>query len=397
MKISQRPFLDGGRWWFSPRAHGVGATYRALLTGVTGASDLADAVVAMLREVERLRRARDLAAGQTALALPGAAFDFAGAVDLYRRQKRYRTEAGRSGAEKYLAALCREIGADALAGFSGAAGKARLVSLVNEWEARCLAPRTIRNRIHLVRAVLVAANDAGLLAQVPGCPALPPLPRPITDWFHEATARAIADEVGHPRFHPPDLARWLYVLAMFYFGSHPSDLDTFTAGHLFLDAGLWLRRNTKSARVVTDAMMPIPEPFLADLLVARDAAGGVWHPSFPIFGGPWKAKKRIERLRAAAARAKVEHLAPRLTSNVWRHSCAAYLFLCGLSIDGAPGVIGIKDYLGHVDRRMLDSIYLTVKPRAGGRLRLLAPASAAAPAGGARILSLLSARDKKGA
>lgn len=297
------------------------------------------------------------------LALPtGAPQTFAGALDAWEARKEYKTVGGAAGGRAYAKQVRRELGAYRLEDFVPPAGNDRLQDYARGLlRERALSARTVRNRFSIVMQVLHFAARRGWSV----CPEPPPLPGnppPVFVWVTEANFRALRREVFPPGAvctPTPELAarRRFYLSWLFYTGCHTADANGLTVDVIFVDGGSFIRRNSKSARVVPDEQFEMPEPLIDDLRELRAAIGRDFWPGEALAGGRWPHVARV--LGGAAKRLGFPH---HVNPRVLRRSFAREMFQRGYSEQE------VADRMGHVDLSMLHEVYVRT-PRPAGVVR----------------------------
>jgi integrase len=322
-----------------------------------------DAVHAAYAALERCRHGRAAEpSAQLELPAAGTPQTFAAALDAWEARKEYRTAGGARGGHAYAKLVRRELGAYRLADFVPPAGTDRLQDYARGLlRERGLSPRTVRNRLSVVMQVLHGAARRGWVV-CPESPALPGNPPPVFVWVTEANFRALRREC-----FPTDAVcqvcpelrarRRFYLSWLFYTGCHTADADGLVVDSIFVDGGSYIRRNSKSARVVPDEQFEMPEPLIDDLRELRAELGRDFWPGEAIGGGRWSHVARV--LGGAAKRLGFPH---HVNPRVLRRSFAREMFQRGYSEQE------VADRMGHVDLSMLHEVYVRT-PRPSGVVR----------------------------
>jgi integrase len=338
-----------------------------------GSSDMAVGV-AVGRAIESLRlvgqvqnpelRGLERKPGQT----------LADAISLYVDSRDYDTDEG----ERYARGICGRIGRDLghmeLAAFEGLPGDLIVLRWVETLRGH-LGGHTVRNYLKQLFAVLKWAVESRLL------PALPREPRRLQaekgpvyvptyeHWVEEDFRRLrghFADEAlragsfgshyGSDRSVWEDVVakRKLYLSLAYYTGMHTYDLNRVPAEWLSWEVGRYRRENHKSAACIRPASFTMPEQLQSDCSEeARrcERLGKPWHDKDLVAGGPWGSA--CEVLERARLRLWPEEIGrpPHFDFRVTRKSCAWEYCLRGWSAEQ------IAELLGHVDRKMVDTVY----------------------------------------
>lgn len=280
---------------------------------------------------------------------------------------------------QYLAAVKRELGHMEIGAFAPPDGDALLVSYRNDCADRKLGPRTRRNRLNAVMALLKFAHGRGWLPAIPVKPdptvGAEVLNDPEWRWYAEADFRKLRSGLYEPvtaRGRGLVLApearaarldricrRRLYLSFGFYGGLHTRSLDLLTDANAAPELGHFLRENHKSAKCIAPRMFRMPEQLQLDCIEELQRLGRHWHGREPIAGGPWNKPTRW--LHAAAVRG---NLPVPIDFRILRRSTAYHLCLLGWPEEE------VAEYLGHVDRQMVNAVYRRVPVDIRSRVRL---------------------------
>jgi integrase len=352
------PTLWQWNWVVDLRAFGFGQRYRldALFDDPVGA------VHAAYAQLEKCRRERAAEPRAQLELRSGAPETFAAALDAWEARKEYRTAGGARGGRAYAKLVRRELGAYALRDFVPPPGNDRLQDYARGLlRDRGLSPRTVRNRLSVVLQVLHSAARRGWVT-CPESPVIPGNPAPVFAWVTEANFRALRAAIfpfeGRRPVAPELCARRrFYCSWLFYTGCHTADADALTVDSIFVDGGSYIRRNSKSARVVPDEQFEMPEPLIDDLRELRAAVGRDFWPGEALAGGRWPHAARV--LGAAAKRLGFPH---GVNPRVLRRSFAREMFQRGYTEQE------VADRMGHVDLSMLHEVYVRT-PRPAGVVR----------------------------
>ncbi|MDD5367317.1 MAG: hypothetical protein PHR30_18440 [Gallionellaceae bacterium] len=281
-----------------------------------------------------------------------------------RERERLSPDTARYVAQ-YLAAVDRELGHVLVSAFEPPPGDDLLLDYRNRLVDHGHSPRTRRNRLCVVMQVLRLARKTGRLRASPEKPPATVggevMSIPRWQWYTEHDFRHLRDNVGSfvdgpGRANRPRSARWndyvarrrLYLSIAYYTGMHTRDVDGVTDEFLSVDVGAFLRRNTKSAACVPEAMLTMPEQLRLDCLAELARLGRPWRAGELPAGGPWPSVARV--LQRAAARLGL----PPVNMRILRRSCVRELALRGWSERDCA------EYLGHADHTMIRTVYLRV-------------------------------------
>lgn len=410
------PVRESGQWLVDLRAWNFG---RRIPLGPESLSEV-DAIHLAYAKLDELRRVRlaEPGAQQELRARDGAPELFAEAIDRWAARRKYRTAAGEIGAKNVQAALRRELGAYRLAEFEGTEGEDRLLAYLNNLSH--LGAVTVRWRFAVISSVITFATKRGWLRNPPPMPVdeLPALPAPNFDFTDEPTFRrvraAVFSTVKHSVRAEAEARgetvgqyvarRRVGMSLLLYLGLHPRDVfgdpefvtnktgervdmrtkkgfvAGFTDANLGLDVGVYVRQNSKSARVVPVEQFELPEPLTDDLrgllaVLGREA----FRAGERIAGGAWP--KCTEVMTAAAERIGVG--GPAFTARLLRKTYAREMFKHGYSVKE------VSDRMGHVSTLMLQAVYArTPRPLGSAKTRWLRaiPGAPVLPHSGARVV-----------
>lgn len=378
------PFLgptpQGERWRVDLRWAGFGRY-------VLRAPATPDAQIEAIHEAYELLgklRATKLPDAQRDLPLPepGAGPLLSEAIRLFKagRERERMTDDNRRYVFGYLDAVDRELGSLRVAAFGPPHGDALLEDYRNRLADQGLSPKTRRNRLNTLMQVLKFCHGRGWLPALPVKPE-PTIGRevvnePVFDWYTEADFRALrdalyaSDDPALRRWHPDRderadyvARRRLYLSVGFYTGMHTADLDRLNDRSLNPtfggEYGVFERVNTKSAACVPPKPLPMPEQLCVDAETELRRLGRRWHVAEAIAGGRWPESTRL--LRDLAVRLQ---LPPRVNFRIFRRSTVYHLCLLGWPEEET------SEYLGHVDREMVNSVYRRVPLAIRSRERL---------------------------
>ena len=277
--------------------------------------------------------------------------------------------------EKELRCLKKDLGSLTLEAFEGVKGRDTLVAYLKLLQKRELSARTIRNRIGAVRSACADAVDRGWLKAMPGRIELPPLPAPETHWISEASAWAIAGQIYAREVErtKDEAKREIYLrhrdafMLAYYSGQHIGDVLRMTADEILWLPKMFIRKNTKSSKVIRPEPFKMPGGMVRVLQSQLDRAGRPWREGESLCGidlDSFEAEADADAmwpswLDVVSTAAKKAQVRGKINQHILRHSCAAGLYLAGYGEEYAVR------YLGHVDARMLHEIYLAVLPRLG--------------------------------
>lgn len=364
-RIASRPspVRRNGFWEVDLRSHGFGWHYK-LVPESAPLEDAIHAAYAKLTELQDASRAAPHA--QLGLAL-GAPRTWDDVLTEWARRKKYLTAGGAEYGAQVLKAVRAELGATPLSQFSGASGTDLLLDYQNDLAARGLAARTSNNRLSLVSQVLAFAHGRQWIAAVPQLPPMSTVPKPRFEWIDEPTFRAVRAKLDL-RWHPPDESldvyterRRFFFSWCFYTGAHTEDAERVTDEHIGVDVGIYLRINTKSARVISAEQFELPEPLLDDARALLRVLGReAFYCGERITGGPWAHP--VRSLQRAQRAASVPG-AP-LDIRILRRSFAREMIRRGYTLQQ------VADRMGHVDLTMLREVYQRT-PRPSGTARSL--------------------------
>lgn len=292
------------------------------------------------------------------------------------------TNGGARYLREYLSVVVQRFGDRAVRQFAPPAGTQVLRAWRDEMGTEgpgWLSWRTRRNRLNVTMQVLRFAVDRGHL---PALPVKPSARVPAdgdreefdSDWYTEADFRALRDGLfvgaesqttawlvreqreGRLLGETVDgyiARRRLYASFGFYTGMHPFDLDRLDDRSFAPDIGTFLRRNHKSARVIRPKCFEAPERLHLDVQEEIRRLGRPWRKDEPIAGGPWPRGAQV--LEATARRLGLP--TPVNFRSVFRRSTVHELRLRGWPEHE------VADYLGHVDKRMVQEVYGRVVDR----------------------------------
>jgi len=153
--------------------------------------------------------------------------------------------------------------------------------------------------------------------------------------------------------------RRLYLSVGYYTGMHTRDLDLLNDESLIPDMGNFNRRNTKSADCIPDVMLKMPEQLHLDVIEEINRLGRFWHRDEKIAGGRWETVSDV-----CTSEGRRLNLPLPISPRVWRRSVARNLTLLRWS------EAEIAEYLGHVDRTMIATVYrrIPLDQKTGERL-----------------------------
>ena len=384
------PRVVGDRWTVDLRRAGFGQRYSLDIAATEPREEALHRSYALLEQLRGRRLAepeqRDLF-GETVPTL------FAAALDAWLRQKRTRSD--KEGAKRWLSTYARlvkkELGEYELTTFGPPEGTRRLAAYVKSLERRQLSGRTMRSRLSIAEQVCRFAVEQGWIASVPLHPAMPPKAPPVFHWLTETMFRALRAEIYRGvklaqmfRVVGRDAAalplyvarRRMYLSWLFYTGVHHYDADHATSDWLFLDGRAYIRHNHKTSMQLTQFEMP--DPLYDDFRELEALQRRPFLSGESFTGGPWPDCSRVMQ-KAATVLGFHEGANP----SILRRSYAREMFLHGYDVHE------VADRMGHVDTRMLRSIYMQT-PRAVGhpRTKWQHTAEAASPSGMARVLHL---------
>jgi integrase len=312
----------------------------------------------------------------------------------WAEEREYDTEGGARYVREYLSGLVRRFGDRAVRQFGAPQGS----QVLRGWRDEMATPgpawrswKTRRNYLNAIMQVLAFAARAGYIEALP----LKPKARVTrdadleefdSDWYTETDFRAV--RAGLYVGSEDDLARWfrasplarerfgrwavgdlvedfiarrrLYCSFGFYTGMHPFDLNRLDDRSFAADIGTFTRRNHKSARAVRPKAFEAPEALWEDVRAEADRLGRPWHKGEPICGGEWARGPVI--LQDTARRLGLP--LPINFRSVFRRSTVHELRLRGWPEHE------VADYLGHVDKRMIQEVYGRVVDRDVSRERI---------------------------
>ncbi len=362
-------FTRRGVLWADFRSEGYGQRSLGLPAGVTPEGR---AWKAAQKRLEELRPR-----AQVALDLPAAGTIRAGVVAFLNRAKFrslgtrrfYRGTGDKIGG--HCAAVIRELGARLLRDFEPPAGTAELERYRDALRERVSA-HTVQHRFCVLHRVFRAARAEGWMRAAPEfpCPALDgeKIYVPLSGWISEALFWRIHDEIlpneraliaaGKVELAERLQRRRLYLIFLFYTGSHKEDADTLRAAHVSTDFGTFLRRNTKGGEAVEPAWQEMPT-ILRDAMKAEElrrdgfryGTGEAPSADGPLVMGPWP--EVAAALRHACDRLGVAHADTR----TFRRSHATIA-----AMNGIPEHVEVAA-LGHLSSRMVREVYRKI-PRA---------------------------------
>jgi integrase len=365
-----RPFLRRGRWWVD-----LGSGPREL-SGVPASPDAED--LAYRAALSLAVAVRPLAAGnQLDLVAPSQVVTLRGAAEGWRLGSQdAHTEGGRTWRAQYTAAVVRELGGERLSSFEPPGGNVRVVEYHRRLVAKGLGPKTIKNRLSILGRILRHAAEHAELSGLPVMPVIRGAGEaaefPVIQESDLRAVRALVLRwVTDPR-RAWQRATWLSVA--FYCGLHAADVARFSLGDLVSWPPVgWIRRNTKSSRFVPPAQMPIAPQLAVDLVDAARVLG--MRPSGGWTGGPWRGYARL------LGRVARELGTPIPTGRVLRRSCVWGLAASGWSERECA------EFLGHVDQRMIRSVYLRFPVGQKPAVRTMFGQLAGTNTGSVRLLS----------
>lgn len=286
------------------------------------------------------------------------------------RESAWRKEGGRLWVVKVAEQIKRERGGALLARFVPPEGNDYVREYRDELRAKELSPKTVKDRLSILRASLVWAAEH---AWIPTPPLIPRaakgkegVRRVNYDWIDAQTFRRLRSEIygtpaergalagalkKHGRTDDPDdliERRRLYLSFAFYCGYHTADLDAIRDDWVSLARGLYLRHNEKSARTIADCLVEMPGPLRVDVATELVRRG---IDAFPrgdkIAGGRWSTVGRV--LSQTAERIGIGvHVNPR----VLRRSFVRELALRGYTEEE------VVTLMGHADSTMVKNVYL---------------------------------------
>jgi hypothetical protein len=280
---------------------------------------------------------------------------------------------GTSGGAGYVGQIVAKFGDRAVRQFEAPQGTQVLRGWRDEMHAAGLSPKTRRNYLNVLMQILAYAASRDLVK------ALPVKPRPTKEdetltspdqpWYTETDFRALrsklyvgaedelASWLGH--HHPGDTVdayvarRRLYCSFAFYTGMHVWDLDHLNDASCSPDVGTYARSNHKSARSVPVQWFEMPQALHEDVAEELHRLGRPWRHAEPIAGGPWANGSRV--LMSTARRHGLP--TPVNFRSVLRRSTVHEYCLRG------HDVAWVAKILGHVDQRMIDTVYRRVVQR----------------------------------
>lgn len=388
MPANLPPIVTRGRSIYADlrRATGDDSFRHVNLGLVAGASDL-EIGIAVGQRIAELRALGKIKAPELRGLSPKGGQLLADAILSYVDGRDYDTNAG----EKYARGLCARIskmlGHMALSDFDGRAGNLVCLRWVESLrKERGFSGHTVQNYLKQLFAVLRWCVEEGLLGALPREPrrlqeAAGPVYIPRFEHWTEADFRKLRDgwadgvlaTSAWVRFLGRDREVWrdfiakrsLYLSVAYYTGMHTADLDRVTADWFSWEVGRYRRENTKSAACVRPAVFDMPEQFQADLTCeARRCAdlGKAWRPDDLVCGGPWP--RPFDVLDTARLRLWPDerNRPPRFNFRLARRSTAWEYCIRGWSAEQ------IAEILGHVDRKMVDTVY-----RRADQLGLISP------------------------
>ena len=273
------------------------------------------------------------------------------------------------GGWKYVASyhrsVTRELGHVHLAAFVPPGGNNLLTDYRDDCAARGLGPKARANRMGVIHQVLRFCFNGGRLAALPVMPEPTigdeTLSNPEFRWYTEDDFRTLRDRFYEHVGPGHGLWRWLrgdrarvadyiarrklYLSTGFYTGMHTYNLDVLDDLSFRPRHGTFLRRNQKSAHCVLEAVKQMPEALWEDTIAEVNRLGRPWRKGELVAGGRWNTVTR--ELASEAERLNL----PVATPTIFRHSVAYHLCLLGWSESATA------DYLGHIDDRMVRTVY----------------------------------------
>jgi integrase len=362
------PRLWRAKWVVDLRGFGFGQRH---VLAIPGDASEVEAIHAAYALLERLRRG-SAAESPPQPALLGAGLDgqalFTAVAAQWAERKQYRREGSKRYGLEYLRLLRKELGPQTIGSFEPPAGDDLCLRYVRKLRDEGYAEKTQRNRLSTLFQILHFAQRRGWLKGLPHkpsteAPAGTPEQHEIVTYteadFRRLRAEIFSGVADNRRWGGAGMSaekradiiarRRLYLSFAFYCGLHTIDLDRLVADHALVDIGRYLRRNSKSARWVKEAIFTMPEQLLLDCEEELRRLGRDWQSGEKIAGGPWG------RRGPAVMRVAAEHLGlPPVDFRIFRKSCAREYALRGWNERD------VSEILGHVDQRMIREVYLRV-------------------------------------
>lgn len=353
------PKFSGGVWSVDLRWAGFGRY------DLDGAKDEATALHLAYAKLMELRDQAGALAAQTSFAFTAGPL-LREAIRLHwaGREREKMSPDVRRYVRGYLDQLDRRLGGVKVQAFAPPHGDQLLIDWRNDLVDERLKPRTRRNYLNHLMQVLTFSRKRGWLPDLPSKPkptvGTEVLNDPEWEWYTEDEFRRLRAGIYDQHDEPGDLCihikdrdarldliarRRLYLSAAFYTGMHTRDLDQLTDRSVSVAFRWFERVNSKSARCIDDRNIDAPEQLIEDAAVEQERLGRYWTPGEAIAGGPWPQVTRV--LQSTAKRLGL----PRVNLRILRRSTAYHLCLLGWPEDE------VAEYLGHVDRRMLNEVY----------------------------------------